>query len=50
MAQFASLRDASDCSVGMGWTEARVGEVILSNCAGKVRTTETVERSVVARG
>ena len=50
MAPFAYLRDASDCSVGMGWTEARVGEVIMSNCTGKGRTTETVKRSVVARG
>lgn len=44
MVQFASLRDASGFSVGMGWTEANTGGGIPSNCTGKGGTIETVKK------
>ena len=47
MVQFASLRDASGGSVGMGWTEVSAGGDIPSDCTGKGRTMERVKRSEV---
>lgn len=47
MVQFASLRDASGFSVGMGWTEANTGGDVPSNCTRKGGTMERVKRSEV---